>query len=317
MKKFVSMILIVAFMMAMFAPCAMAAKKTVNPCASYRYGDRGTAVTTIHKRLKAWGYGTTTGNRYTDSTVFWVETFQRANGLAVTGIVDSLTLTKLKAKKGVVTMKSYALSNGWLLPGTTGVDVIYLQMRLKMMGFYCGKFDGKYGNGLKTSVKKYQRSKYVIDTGYVTPDMMLVLKSQVPKASLMKRGSTMIEGIIIECKSRLGKKAQKTGAAWVSAMFKTAKLVVPTTGKALSKCKYCEHIYKFSECQRGDILLFADRGCPYKYIGIYLGHKKVVIVNWKTKIVEIVDISSESEYINCKKFTEALRFLPTDGGCCD
>lgn len=60
--------------------------------ATYRQGDRGSAVTTIQTKLKNWGYysGSVDGV-FGSQTTTAVRSFQRKNGLTVDGVVGSAT----------------------------------------------------------------------------------------------------------------------------------------------------------------------------------------------------------------------------------
>lgn len=63
---------------------------------TYSWGSKGATVSTIQKKLKAWGYysGTVDG-KYGYKTYSSVKYFQRKNGLSATGNADSKTLAAL------------------------------------------------------------------------------------------------------------------------------------------------------------------------------------------------------------------------------
>lgn len=64
--------------------------------ATYRQGDRGSAVTTIQTKLKNWGYYTgSVDGIFGSQTASAVRYFQRKNGLTADGIVGSATLRAL------------------------------------------------------------------------------------------------------------------------------------------------------------------------------------------------------------------------------
>ncbi len=50
-------------------------------------------------------------------------------------------------------------------PGDSGAKVKKLQKALKILGYYTGKIDGKYGDGTKAAVKKFQKSKSLSQDG--------------------------------------------------------------------------------------------------------------------------------------------------------
>jgi len=62
-----------------------------------KYGDENKDVLEAQKLLKAAGSTITPNGKYTIGMVSAVKAFQKKNGLAVTGKIDSKTMTKLKA----------------------------------------------------------------------------------------------------------------------------------------------------------------------------------------------------------------------------
>lgn len=46
-----------------------------------------------------------------------------------------------------------------MIPGDKGSDIFAVQMKLKKLGFYNGRIDGVYGEGLKNSYFNFQKSK--------------------------------------------------------------------------------------------------------------------------------------------------------------
>lgn len=55
-----------------------------------------------------------------------------------------------------------------LTPGDTGADVYAVQEKLKELGYYKGYCDGKYGEGLKSSIFKYEADKGLPKSYYIT-----------------------------------------------------------------------------------------------------------------------------------------------------
>ena len=87
--------------------------------ATYRQGDRGSAVTTIQTKLKNWGYYTgSVDGIFGSKTLAAVKYFQRKNGLVVDGIVG----TKTAAAMGI----SLSSSSGGTGSGTTSNSNLYL-----------------------------------------------------------------------------------------------------------------------------------------------------------------------------------------------
>ena len=62
-----------------------------------KYGDKNEDVLEAQKLLKAAGSTITPNGKYTIGMISAVKAFQKKNGLAVTGKIDSKTMTKLKA----------------------------------------------------------------------------------------------------------------------------------------------------------------------------------------------------------------------------
>lgn len=62
-----------------------------------KYGDENKYVLEAQKLLKAVGSTITLNGKYTIGMISAVKAFQKKNGLAVTGKIDSKTMTKLKA----------------------------------------------------------------------------------------------------------------------------------------------------------------------------------------------------------------------------
>ncbi len=57
-----------------------------------------------------------------------------------------------------------------LKPGATGSDVYAVQSRLKDLGYYNNWVDGRYGDGMKSCVKKFQKDNNLHISTYVTTD---------------------------------------------------------------------------------------------------------------------------------------------------
>lgn len=83
-RRFLVLVLTVAMVFSMNVTSASAA--------TYRQGDRGSAVTTIQTKLKNWGYysGSVDGV-FGSQTTSAVRSFQSKNGLSVDGVVGSAT----------------------------------------------------------------------------------------------------------------------------------------------------------------------------------------------------------------------------------
>ena len=102
-------------------------------------------------------------------------------------------------------------------PGDSGAKVKKLQKALKILGYYTGKIDGKYGDGTKAAVKKFQKSKSLSQDGIagkVTIKLLFGEKAATETAYTTEKlvwfkdgSSTIPKGSVIEimdCKT--GKK---------------------------------------------------------------------------------------------------------------
>ena len=49
--------------------------------------------------------------------------------------------------------------------GMSGTDVLEAQQRLKMYGYYTNTLDGKFGNGVLSAVKAFQKKNGIKETG--------------------------------------------------------------------------------------------------------------------------------------------------------
>ncbi|MEW9670259.1 spore cortex-lytic enzyme [Ammoniphilus sp. 3BR4] len=93
------------------------------------------------------------------STYWSVRNFQYRFGMKVDGVVGPKTKVKLwkatKNWKGKATAKKSA--GKVTKRGAVGGEVWEIQGRLKFLGFYKGKVDGKYGTTTQNAVRKFQR----------------------------------------------------------------------------------------------------------------------------------------------------------------
>lgn len=64
-----------------------------------------------------------------------------------------------------------------LINGSTGATVKTAQKRMKALGYYAGKIDGKYGSKMITAVKRLQKSMGLEETGLITPEFGDEIKS--------------------------------------------------------------------------------------------------------------------------------------------
>ena len=121
------------------------------------YPSPSRAVRSLQRKLAASGFspGPVDG-RFGPLTRTAVERFQRANGLAVDGIVGPRTRHRLAAS-GLLP------GAGATQPGSSAVKA--LQRRLERTGFSPGPADGHYGARTLAAVKRYQHTRHLPATG--------------------------------------------------------------------------------------------------------------------------------------------------------
>lgn len=112
------------------------------------YGDRGSAVSDLQRRLKSQGYyrGEIDGD-FGSATADAVQRFQRANNLRVDGVVGATTWAALGVRNGG--------SSGDRLAEQFGV--VALQRQLKEKGFYAGQIDGSMGRETQRAIAAAQQ----------------------------------------------------------------------------------------------------------------------------------------------------------------
>ncbi len=154
---------------------------------SLKEGMNGDGVRALQKRLIELDYlsGTADGD-FGSGTKAAVTAFQQQNGLKADGIAGTATLNKLFASDAVsasgstggnnnnnnTPKPSSAASNAkytTLRDGDTGDSVKRLQERLKILGYYSGTVDGKYGAGTVTAVQSFQSMNGLTVDGVAGP----------------------------------------------------------------------------------------------------------------------------------------------------
>ena len=140
---------------------------------------RNDAVSTLQAKLNALGYdcGAMDGI-FGSKTYAAVVAFQKANGLAVDGIVGPETWAKLgyvcttavttaPAAATSAVMTTISGNMPLITKGSTGNAVKALQARLNELGYDCGKVDGIFGEKTLAAVKAYQADHALLVDGKV------------------------------------------------------------------------------------------------------------------------------------------------------
>ncbi|MHB1905335.1 MAG: peptidoglycan-binding protein [Acidimicrobiales bacterium] len=145
----------------------------------------------LHRRLGVLGLVRTEGppDRYDDQTVALVEAFQRSRGLALTGVLDGPTATRLAEAQWRLGERLLYLTR----PHQRGDDVAALQVALAQLGFNPGRIDGVFGPLAHEALSEFQRNCGLEPTGVLTVATyheLVRLRSPGPARSLVTEAWT-------------------------------------------------------------------------------------------------------------------------------
>ena len=180
LRRFSAALLTCVFLSASL-PC-LAASTTL------RLGSRGTAVLQLQQALNALGYDTNGADgKFGKGTEQAVKAYQQANGLTADGKAGVKTLAQLYSgssvsgsTSGTASSEIYTAKNpNTLQSGDSGSKVTQLQNALKLLGFYTGGVDGKFGSGTKKAVMQFQRVNGLTVDGLAGTQTQKLLYSQV------------------------------------------------------------------------------------------------------------------------------------------
>ena len=180
LRRFSAVLLTCAFLSA--ALPGMAASSTL------MFGSRGTAVLQLQQALNALGYDTNGADgKFGKGTEQAVKAYQQANGLTADGKAGVKTLAQLYSGSSVsgstsetASSEIYTAKNpNTLQSGDSGSKVTQLQNALKLLGFYTGGVDGKFGSGTKKAVMQFQRVNGLTVDGLAGTQTQKLLYSQV------------------------------------------------------------------------------------------------------------------------------------------
>lgn len=191
----ISIILVLTFLIA--SAGTFAASKPI-----LKKGMSGTAVKTLQLNLKKLGFfsGTATGF-YGDLTVTAVKKFQKKYKIPTTGVVASLTYSKLdellkpKSKPKPAPAPQKPKPEG-LQAGNTGDEVVLLQSNLNILGYMkaapTGEFDSLTENAVIQFQKKYGLEQHgVADTLTIT-----LIERLLEQGGLNSRGGGARESLV-------------------------------------------------------------------------------------------------------------------------
>ena len=159
------------------------------------FGASSSRVRILQKALMALGFDVPKADGvFGSDTYAAVKAFQATVGLEVDGKAGPLTLKKLEsffdANGNVISGPivtdppadddenlEYGIPKRILRPGMSGLDVQYVQDRLKELGYYTGKSDGQYGSGTEAAVVAFQTNNGLKADGKVGAKTSQVLFS--------------------------------------------------------------------------------------------------------------------------------------------
>ena len=159
------------------------------------YGVSGSRVRTLQKALIALGFDLPKADGvFGADTHKAVVAFQQTVGLEADGKAGPLTLKKLEsyfdANGNVISGPiattpppandenlEYGIPKRILRPGMSGLDVQYVQDRLKELDYYTGASDGQYGSGTEAAVRAFQENNGLTVDGKVGSKTSQVLFS--------------------------------------------------------------------------------------------------------------------------------------------
>ena len=153
-------------------------------------GSSGEAVSRLQKRLRILGFGSiNVDGNYGASTSAGVENLQQymkernsasaaaAVPIAVNGVADPLLLDEFYAP-------GFPDIPAPMSGGSSGGDVVRLQRRLKLLGYYDSALDGAYGSGTAKAVADFQKRHRLSATGYADTQTLQTLFDENAKKAL-------------------------------------------------------------------------------------------------------------------------------------
>ena len=157
-----------------------------------RLNDQGYQVSKVQTRLAELGYYTgDVSGKYTSATRTAVKNFQKKNGLTADGVCGEATQNKLfgasaltanatatpKPTATPTAVPTYQLPTATVREGDSGANAKLVQQRLKDLGYYTGKVDGKFGSGSVAALQTFQKKHGLDDDGVAGASTCAILFS--------------------------------------------------------------------------------------------------------------------------------------------
>lgn len=154
------------------------------PERTLRYGDKGLDVKYAMQRLYDLEYYSKKVDEiFGAGMLSAVKAFQKKNGLTADGVIGAKTIAVLFSSAAygandLVPQPDDEVEEGrTLIKGMSGDDVKAVQTRLKALGYYTGKLDGKFGANTLAAVRSFQARNALTVDGKVGPRTLAKLNS--------------------------------------------------------------------------------------------------------------------------------------------
>jgi len=181
-------------------------------------GSKGDEVKKLQAKLIALGYSCGPSGADGDfggHTAFCVSAFQQANNLSTDGIAGSQTQTKLyegNPVRNIVNGDETASTVVTpLSKGSKGDKVTRVQLRLILLGYFCGSTgaDGDFGNNTENCVKNFQSNNNLTVTGKIDTATHVKLFSK-NAINIKKMGNSAITRFVNTALGQYNYVAKKT-----------------------------------------------------------------------------------------------------------
>jgi peptidoglycan DL-endopeptidase LytE len=244
-----------------------------------KLGSTGKEVSQLQLDLKTLGYFTypTITGYYGTITSDAVRKFQQQQGLTVTGVADSNTLSKIReaAGKNKKTQSSNSKANIYLTIGSTGERVKQVQTKLKQLGYFTySTITGYYGSVTAEAVKQFQKSVQLQPTGAVDQQTYEQLMGKQPSKTFDPMNLIADAAELLGTPYVWGGETPKTGfdcSGFLVYVFKKQGISLPRTVATIWNVGKPVHAPSV-----GDIVFFETYQPGASHAGIYIGNNQFI-----------------------------------------
>ncbi len=266
-------------------------------CASF--GDTGTAVSGIQKRLMRFGYfdGACTGN-YGSETQKAVSQFQRINGLPETGDVDKTTCEQLYSDTAVALRRE-----GTLYSEDSGENVKTLNAELNALGYPADAQSEIYTPQTETAVRLFQMANGLPTSGEADPETLMRLENgqaigmERVKDSFVQQvrvqNDSVLALLLSTAEKQRGREFSASDSGFTFTQYVCVAAGVPVTGAEELNALINESVTDITALQSGEVIAFYPNGDTSleRKIGIYAGSWRMICVTQEDSYVLECDIS--------------------------